>query len=154
MLGRLKHRVQKFFRLSTKIKILIFVSFLIMGFIRFLILIVPSNRVISLMGRERLESPESLNKTAQERALKVGWAIDIMRHHTPWQSKCLVTALSAQLILKILHIPSTLYLGVSKADTNKMIAHAWLRSGEHIITGAIDKDAFQCVTYFSTEFKK
>lgn len=151
MLGKLKHRFHVFFHLSIRMKILICVSFLLMGIIRLLVLVVPFNRLTSLMGKEMLESPNTMDENAGEKAKKVGWAIDTMSHHTPWESKCLVTALTAQLILKILHIPSTLYLGVSKDDTKKMIAHAWLRSGENIITGANDKDQFQCVTYFSTQ---
>jgi len=55
-------------------------------------------------------------------------------NNTPWESKCLVRALTAQKLLKRKKIHSTMYLGC-KMDEGKMVAHAWLRCGAMYVTG-------------------
>ncbi|MCQ2516582.1 MAG: lasso peptide biosynthesis B2 protein [Saccharofermentans sp.] len=55
---------------------------------------------------------------------------------TPWESKCMVQALTAKRILNSMGFPCTLYMGVMNSpETGEMIAHAWLRCGDKIVTG-------------------
>lgn len=149
---KLERILKKFIRLSYKMKLVIVFSFFLSGIIRFLILIIPFRRLSGIMGKEMIESPKTLDPISQARAFKVGWAINTVCNHTPWESKCLVRALTALIILKALHIPSTLYLGVSRNNSSQLAAHAWLRSGEIILTGENEKDSFKCITYFSPLF--
>ena len=60
--------------------------------------------------------------------------VDRICSKAPWESKCLVRALTAQKILKKKGIHSTMYLGCGLND-GKMVAHAWLRCGEMYVTG-------------------
>ncbi len=144
------HLFKLFFKLPFKMKILVIISFFLLGIMRLLILIIPFKHLIAIMGKEMRESPFTLPEKSQARGLWVSWAVNIMSKYTPWESKCYVRALTAMLILKILRIPSTLYLGVSKSEVNNLIAHAWLRSGKEYITGAAEIDQFKCVSYFSS----
>jgi hypothetical protein len=145
LMGSLKN----FLKLSFKLKLLVIGSFILLYFFRLLIKLIPSKRLTILMGTEMQESPALLDKITQNKALWVGWAINRVSNHIRWDNKCLTRAITGQYILKLLHIPSTIYLGVAKEDSNKMIAHAWLRSGDQFIIGAEEKDKFQSVTCFS-----
>lgn len=149
MLKKIIRQFQNFRCLTFKMKILVFAIFLLIRIIRLLIIIIPSKHLAILLGRKMEESPVVLDSTSQLRALKTGWALNVISNHTRWDKKCLARAITGQIILRILHIPSTLYLGVAKDESNNMIAHAWLRSGEHIITGSFEGDQFKCVSYFS-----
>lgn len=85
-------------------------------------------------------------------ARRVLWAVNMATIRTPWESKCLVRALTAQRMLKKRDVYTTLYLGVGKDTNNKMLAHAWLRCGEFIMTGGRERDRFKEVAKFSNEY--
>jgi len=151
MMSKLKRILSTFVRLSLRMKILVIVSFAVLGIMRLLMILLPFRRLTALMGKAHQESPYSLDPASQILAQEVGFAINIVSNHTPWKSECLVKALAAQFILKVLNISSTLYLGVSKDDSNHLTAHAWVRSGNQIITGAFEyEDQFKCVDFFAS----
>lgn len=65
----------------------------------------------------------------------VQYAVMGVCNHTPWESRCLVQALTAKKILNRHGYACTLYMGVGKDQNNQMIAHAWLRCGNRFVTG-------------------
>jgi hypothetical protein len=67
----------------------------------------------------------------------------------PFRAKCLAEAVAAKQMLDQRGIKSTLYLGVSKDDKKKLIAHAWLRAGNFIVTGKKGMEKFVEVGRFS-----
>lgn len=142
----------KFLSLSFRMKLLIISAFFISGVMRMLILLVPFKKIVSIMGKERLESSSEINSFNMSRAIKIGWAVNTICNHTPWQSKCYVRALTAHFFLKIFRIPSTIYLGVARDKVKNLIAHAWLRCGEEVLVGKDEMDQFSCITFFSTKF--
>jgi hypothetical protein len=80
------------------------------------------------------ESPADESKENYSKAMKIAYHVNRIAEHTPWESKCLVRALTAQKLLTKKKISSTLYLGVKK-DGEKMVAHAWIRTGGFYATG-------------------
>lgn len=145
-----KRRLRKFIKLSWKMKLLLLGSFCLMGIVRLAILILPFRYLTTLMGKKMAESPCEMSAKLLARAIKVGWSVNKMSKFTPWESKCLVLAFTAQMILRIIRIPSTLYLGITKDDSNQLIAHAWLRCGRLTITGAREREEFKAVAQFAT----
>ena len=118
------------------------------AFYRFLILLIPTKRLQSFMGTQNEESTTEVSQEWLWEAARISHIINRICQHTPWESKCLVRAMTAQHLLKRKHIPSTLYLGVGKDDDN-MIAHAWLRCGEFYVTGGTGEQ-FAVVAKFRT----
>jgi hypothetical protein len=47
------------------------------------------------------------------------------------------------------HIPSTLYFGLAKDDIGQLKAHAWVRSGTLVLTGAEVMHDFTVVATFA-----
>lgn len=101
---------------------------------RLLLLFVPVKYIKKHYGISGEESPscESIDNYVEAR--KIAYHVNRIAEHTPWESKCLVRALTAQRLLTKKKISSTLYLGV-KTEDKKMIAHAWLRIGCYYATG-------------------
>ena len=101
---------------------------------RFRILTVKMSKLQKTFGIRDEESPCELDIEDQKCAYRIGMRVEHTCNRTPWQSKCLVKALTASHLLKKRGISHTLYLGVGQNDS-KMIAHAWLRSGRLYVTG-------------------
>lgn len=51
------------------------------------------------------------------------------------KSNCYDQALAGKIMLKWRGLPSTMYFGLTKSDPFQLIAHAWLRCGNQIVTG-------------------
>ena len=80
--------------------------------------------------------------------LAISCAVNRMSHHTLWESKCLVTAIACMKMLERRGIESTLYMGTNKDQSDKMVAHAWLRSGPLYLTGMDVMEGFTVVGIF------
>lgn len=140
----------KFFKISWNDKILLLETFFLTGLIRFAIFFIAFNKLAKLSGKNKEESPKYLSDINRFATKRISWAVNIISRYTPWESKCLVKAFTAQILLKQRNISSTLYLGVAKDKQNKLIAHAWLRSGKDIITGGDEMILFTEVAKFAT----
>lgn len=85
-------------------------------------------------GEEGRESAKEAFPEEYRYAKRVAHCVNEVCGKTPWESKCLVRALSAQTLLKKKGIRTTLYLGCKEMD-GKLVAHAWLRLGTCYVTG-------------------
>ncbi|GIM27394.1 hypothetical protein CPJCM30710_00600 [Clostridium polyendosporum] len=130
-------------------KFLFFEAFILTGISRMAILYIPFKRVKRYMGSYNVESPFEVENSVYETTKKVKCAVLRASKYTPWESKCLVQALTVQRMLKKRKISSTIYLGVNKDKGDKMQAHAWCRVGELTITGGELKQYFTQVAKFS-----
>ena len=84
-------------------------------------------------------------------ARRIGWAIAAIAPRTPWCSNCLTQAFAATALLRRRRIPSTLYLGVARSadPPQDLTAHAWVRCGEHPITGGDGQRRFTILSTFA-----
>ena len=105
---------------------------------RFRVYFFPGGRLHRYLGEKDAESATDIPGEASRRDIHfVMDRVARVARRVPWESKCLVQAMVAQRLLRGYGINSTLYLGVSrdKDDNNKMIAHAWVRSGPYSVCG-------------------
>lgn len=144
-------KVSKLFRLTWRDKLLFLEAFLLTGIIRFAILFLSFNKLARFSGKYKKESSKTISNEDEAITRKIGWAVSTASKCTPWESKCLVRALTAQVMLSTRKVSSTLYLGVARDKEKKLIAHAWLRSGEDIITGANEMSEFTEVARFAND---
>lgn len=133
-LSVLNRKIKTFLEIDLESKIMFCKAFLLCGFYRFIILYISFNKIKKLLGEKGKESPKQIKRENYEIAKTIGFIVSLASKHTPWESKCLVQAMTAQKLLNDKGIESTLYLGVSK-DGDKMVAHSWLRCGELFVTG-------------------
>ena len=133
---------------------LVLETFCMLGLCRFLIRYIPFNLMASrMLGWFMAETVKTLPPDAAEVAADVGWVVERMADHTPWESACLPQAMAAQNMLKRRSIGSTLYLGLGKSDRCKTghEAHAWLRCGTAILTGESEMGDFQSVACYAQD---
>lgn len=149
ILLKLFKNIKKFLLLSWVEKISILEAFILTGIVRFSILFIPFSKVARHIGKYKEESTYNITNQEENTVSRIAWAVYQASRRTPWQSKCLVKALTAQIMLKKKKISSTLYLGVAKNKENKLKAHAWLRCGDQIITGNTEKEGFTVVAKFA-----
>ena len=102
-----------------------------------------------MLGERNQESSYGVNPKELRTAKLVSRHVNRIAEHTPWESKCMVRAMTAQKLLSEKNIETTLYLGVGKNQDGSMRAHAWLRYGTYCITGG---GSGECVVV--AKFKK
>lgn len=143
-----KKQFSYFNKIPYKFKFITIEALLLMALTRFSILFIPFRHVASIMGKSMCETTEEIDPELLMTAKQITWLINKISRYTPWESKCLVKALTAQIMLKKRRIPCTLYLGMAKDKTNKLSAHAWLRCGNSILLGENERSGFVTVAYF------
>jgi hypothetical protein len=139
--------VKKIRSLSWKEQWLCLVVLCLSGVVRLGILLLPFRWLATRLGTHMQESPFQEDGVKIEEARQIGWIIEMVSPHTLWESKCLVQAIVGKILLRQRGIPNTLYLGVS-TDGGSLVAHAWLRCGEAILTGGQGHHQFSIVGKF------
>lgn len=109
------------------------------AFYRARMVFIPSKYLEKYWGDKNMESSETETENHLWTARFIGREVNRVADLTPWESKCMIRALTAQYLLHRKGIPSTMYLGVGKDDDGNMIAHAWIRCGEYYVTGGDGK---------------
>jgi hypothetical protein len=150
-LSQLSKKSGSFFKRSNKDKMLFFQAFILCGIARSIIILIPFRKIKGYIGVYNKESSFDIENSKYQLVRKITWAVNRASGLTPWQSKCLVKALTAQRMLKNYNLYSTVYLGVAKEGKRDIKAHAWLRCGAMIVTGGHEKHDFKEIARFSNE---
>lgn len=148
-LSVLARKTKTFIKIDNEVKVDFIKAYIYTGIARGFILFVPFNKLRKRMGKQKTESPEEVEREIYRIAKQVGWIVIQAARYTPWESKCLVQALTAQRMLKKKGISTTIYLGVKKDKNNSMLAHAWIRCGSYTVTGGSNKDEYTVVAKFA-----
>ncbi len=68
----------------------------------------------------------------------IRWTVHIAGRYTPGVAKCLVRALTAQLLLTRYGYPHQLHIGVAKSAADTLEAHAWIEYQGRVIVGQLN----------------
>ena len=148
-LSILTRKTRSFFHIKWCDKVIILEALFLTGIARLVILSIPFGKYKKYIGTYKEETSFDISLEEYRVIKRVAWAVNIVSKYTPWESKCLVQALTAQRMLKKRKVCSTLYLGLNKYEKNNMKAHAWLRCGQVIVTGGYNKGEFKEVAKFA-----
>ena len=138
--------VIRFFKINKNKKMTLAIYGLT-AFYRAQMLLIPSKILQKHWGKKNEESPNEETIENYRYAYRVSREVNRIADKTPWESKCLVRALTARFLLHRKDIFTTLYLGVGKDENGVMVAHAWLRCGERYVTGG-DGSTYATVARF------
>jgi hypothetical protein len=141
----------KWRRRSRTERVLLIEAFILLSLARLAVHALPFKCLAVTLGRHMNESGTQISASDLHHARLIGQAIRSAANNSPWESVCLPQAVAGQWMLKRRHIVATLYLGVVKDDNKpeKLAAHAWLRCGDLILTGAAGHRQFTVVSTFS-----
>lgn len=121
---------------------------LLMVVARAAILCIPFRIFSPLLGMHMHDSPTSDAGEHAWAIAEVCRSVDVAATWVPWAATCLTRAVAIKLMLGRRRCPSTLYLGVRVRD-NTLFAHAWLRAGNRIVSGAQEAMNFTPVAWFT-----
>ncbi|KUK65689.1 MAG: hypothetical protein XD84_0306 [Desulfotomaculum sp. 46_80] len=140
----------KFCALPWREKGLFTEAFFLTGMVRLIILALPFRWLAPALGKHMQESPDNEDVIRLKAARRIGWIVESVSRFTPWESKCLVQAITGKIMLRQYGIANTLYLGVGKNEQS-LVAHSWLRCGKVILTGGHDLRRFTVVGKFADD---
>lgn len=141
--------IRKILALSGRERFLLVEAFIYLGLARAALLIIPFKHIAPHLGQQvRDDHIRILDEPSSTVARQVGWAVDVMSYHTPWESACLAQAIAGKFMLKRRGLTSLLYLGMKKDDTGTLTAHAWLQNGDAILLGGVGHEAFTILSVF------
>ena len=99
-------------------------------------------RVMMLaMSFQRLAARLSVTEDAAGREAdpdvlsKVSWAVAAAANNVPWRSDCFPQTIAASKLLQKYGYGSTIHLGVERVGDDALAGHAWLTSGDVLVTG-------------------
>jgi hypothetical protein len=141
-------KMMVFFSLDLKTKLMFLEAYVFLGFARILKML-PFSKVSPSLGNPLEETAIAPTPENMKILKRVSEAIHIMSRYTPWESQCLVKAIAGMKMLERRQIESTLYLGVAKDESGKLIAHAWLRSSSFFISGSEGMERFAVIGKFA-----
>lgn len=102
-------------------------------------------RAVGLRPGERPIGTGDAADAAQ--AARIGWAVNAAARRLPWRTTCLMQAVAAAILMRCRGLPATLHLGVASAG-GSTTAHAWVRYGELVLTGADEHEHFSELACF------
>ncbi|MCI5149560.1 MAG: lasso peptide biosynthesis B2 protein [Candidatus Electrothrix sp. MAN1_4] len=113
--------------------------FFLSGLLRMAVLILPFRWISPLLGKQNKNISLTLLATQEQEieALRTGRVVRAVSKYTPWESKCLIQALLAAIMLRLRSVPFVVFLGMarSKEEKSGYAAHAWLTIGRCAVTG-------------------
>jgi hypothetical protein len=122
-------------------------AWMYLSFSKLLILLFPFKKIAAMIGLPQIESPkENMDDTIiNDIAISVIRAIK----YALFTSKCYDQALATTFMLKRRRISSTIYFGLHK-EAEQLLAHAWVRCGDKIVSGKLGYERFTPVAWFAS----
>jgi hypothetical protein len=121
---------------------------------RLSVLTVPFRRLSRRLGTHGRESSTEAHAAPTVRVLgEIVWSLQAASRRLPWRCACLEQGIAGKIMLRRRGIASTLYLGVAREAQagSAAAAHAWLRSGHFVVTGAAGRERYTVVATFADE---
>lgn len=140
-------RLRSFLRMRPGDKVLLLEAAALLAVARVLVNTVGFERFASRLGHHMAQTSNDASPEAHATARRVRWAVEIAARNLPFEVICLPQAIAGKLMLRRRGIDSTLYLGVAYDPDLK--AHAWLRAGRVIVTGAKGRSGFSVISTFA-----
>ncbi|AGA92227.1 hypothetical protein Thimo_3571 [Thioflavicoccus mobilis 8321] len=141
-------RLAKFVARSSAERLLLLEAAGWLALSRLALLILPFRRIAPHLGQHMTEGTGTGAAAVSGEVLQgVSWAVAAAARHLPFEAVCLPQAMAAKAMLRRRGIQGTLYLGVARDEG--MVAHAWLRVGDRVVTGAGDLKRYTVVSTFA-----
>ena len=126
-------------------------AYVLLGVSKLMILIFPFKVIASKVGLPQTET--SFINTFESMVLETQIAVTRGAKYIFFRSKCYDQALATTFMLKRRGISCTIYFGLNKVD-GQLSAHAWVRSGQLIVSGKRGYEIFTPVAWFGTDPNK
>lgn len=147
----MRGKLKKFMALSFEEKKLFVEAYRILGVMRLALLLFPLKWLLNpLQSVQDLQALPNLSNGQKEVVAMIRNVVISASANTPWNSSCLVQSLSAKRMLQKRGIAGTLFIGVKKEEesSHEMTIHAWIQSGDQVVTGAEELEDFKVLSMY------
>jgi len=133
--ARWKDKLTKFSRLNGADKWLLLRATGWLVIARIMLVVIPFQHL-----SERLSSSREATQKAPDANLieRISYAMAAAANNVPWRSDCFPQTIAARMLLKRHGFDSTIHLGVERVGDDQLEGHAWLTSGDTVVTGNAD----------------
>jgi hypothetical protein len=102
---------------------------------------------------ERLSAPAGRASTDFDPDVikRVGWALQSAARRVPWRADCFPQAIAGRKLLERRGLGSTIHIGVVREPLGGLAGHAWLTSGDLVVTGGGGLDQYAVLHRLSGE---
>ena len=135
---------------SAKEYCLFIEAYLLLGISKLMILVFPFKFIASKIGLPQTET--SFINDFECKILETQMAVNRGAKYIFFQSKCYDQALASTFMLRRRGISSTIYFGLCK-ENGQLLAHAWVRAGQIIVSGKRGYENFTPIAWFGTHPK-
>jgi hypothetical protein len=119
------------------------------AYVKTTLLFLPFRKVALWLGSLKDQPDVQTAPDQQHLVKKISFAVKLCDRYTPWPTECYTRSLTAKIMLKRRKLPSTLYFGLRKDETNSLKGHAWLQCSGITVTGFCDFSQYQVHSRFS-----
>jgi Transglutaminase-like superfamily len=144
---RLLNDLRKLKRLSRPERGMLLEALIWIGAARIAILLFKFRHTARLLGLGQQITPVELTPAQSAVATRIGWAVRTAATRIPRANTCLVQTLAAAAMMRWREIPCMVCLGVAKGSSD-IVAHAWLRCGDAVVTGENGHERFIPISAF------
>ena len=143
------NKVKKYFLLRPDEKSIFIKALMSLIWVKLILVVMPFKYYAKKLGEKDKETMNEPLVAEHDFIILVKDSVRRASRYNIIKPKCFTEAIVAKKLLNKKKIPSTLYLGVAKDKQQKMIAHAWLRCGNIIVTGKKGMERFTVVSKFA-----
>lgn len=141
--------LKRYREISCGLRYLLWEALVTLAIVRIIMACVSFRRIALWLGTPGAQSSGTVISETTRIAESVGWAVETLGRRVPWDGRCLAQALAATSMLRRRGIEGTVAIGVCDGRSREFEAHAWLRVGSSIVTGADGHERFKAFTTFS-----
>ena len=128
--------IRKFLGLSIRDKVLLAKALCLVASIRLGLWLLPFRVLRAFLNS--ISRPAARTEGREDAAMDQAiWAVETSSRFLP-KATCLTKALAARVLLTRLGYPAELRLGVTREESGRILAHAWIESGGRIVIGGND----------------
>jgi len=141
-------RLVRFVRLPARLQRLYLEAAFHLSMAGLTLLVLPFRRIAPRLGvvTHHADPPSAAGR--EQELEEIAWALHRAARVLPWRCTCLPKAIAGSRMLGRRGIPYALYLGAAREQDRELIAHAWLRCGDTIVTGGEEMAKFTIVSSF------
>jgi hypothetical protein len=125
-------RISRFSALDGADKVLLLRSVGWLAVARVMMLAMSFGRLAARMSASEDPVPQDADPEVLSR---VSWAVAAAANNVPWRSDCFPQTIAARKLLKGYGYGSTIHIGVERIGDDELAGHAWLTSGDVLVTG-------------------
>jgi uncharacterized SAM-binding protein YcdF (DUF218 family) len=127
-------RLRKFWHLSAGDRNFLIKTFFLLAVIRLGLVLIQFNKLLKFINQ--ISQPRPPYSTQKISVDKIVWAVNKVTRYVPG-AKCLARALTTQVLMRRYGHSGELRLGVAKAETGKLEAHAWIEHQGLVVMGNV-----------------